>query len=232
MFPVLSSHQDDKEAVKRILRRSIISSSFIHFPLMIGLAVIAKPLVILLMTEKWLPAVPFVQIFCLSHLLDPLCSSNAQAIISMGYSGTYLKLNLIRKALGIIVLITTAFWGVYAIAIGQALDGIIASIVNSYPNKKLLSYRYLEQIRDVLPSFLLSLCMGAIVYFAKFLTLPAILLIIIQVITGGILYLGLAWLFRLKSYEYLKSSAKEFWAGTSRNNSTKKIQNDSEKDSA
>jgi teichuronic acid exporter len=156
MLPVLSSQQDNRPRVKDMMRRAIVTSSFIIFPMMVGLAVTAEPLVKILLTDKWLPCVPFLQIFCASYALWPIHTANLQAINALGRSDIFLKLEIIKKMVGLSILGVTVFYGVYAIALGQVLGGIISTFINAYPNKKLLNYSYIEQWKDIMPSLLLS----------------------------------------------------------------------------
>lgn len=208
MLPTLSLEQDNKKRVKELVRRSIVTSSFLLFPLMIGLAVIAEPLIKILLTEKWLSCVPFMQIFCLTYALWPIHTANLQAINALGRSDIYLKLEIIKKIVGTTILIISMFYGVYAIAIGGLLSGVISSFINSYPNLKLLDYSYKEQIKDIIPSLLLSIIMGGIVYSILFFNMSPYLTLIIQVLVGAIVYISLAKLFKLECYEYLINTVK------------------------
>lgn len=209
MLPALSSEQSNRQRVKEMVRRSIVTSSFIVFPLMIGLAVVGEPLVKILLTDKWLPCVPFLQVFCFSYALWPIHTANLQAINALGRSDIFLKLEIIKKIMGIIILVATMFYGIYAIAIGSLVSGIISTFINAHPNLKLLNYSYKEQIKDILPSVVLSIIMGLIVYIILFLNLSPYLTLIIQIFTGTIVYIGLAKLFKLECYEYLFSTIKD-----------------------
>ena len=209
MFPVLSSFQDDKQKMKDIVQRSIVSSSFIIFPMMVGMAVIAEPLVKILFTEKWLPAVPFVQIFCASYALWPIHTVNLYAINALGRSDIFLKLEIIKSIIGLIVLVISFQFGIYMMAFGVVVSGIISTFINSYPNMKLLNYRFREQLEDIIPSLLLALTMGIVVYPIQWFGMSAILTIIIQVITGTILYVILAKSFKLECFMFLVVTMKE-----------------------
>ncbi|MDD2494669.1 MAG: lipopolysaccharide biosynthesis protein [Tissierellia bacterium] len=211
MLPVLSSQQDNRPRVKDMMRRGIVTSSFVIFPMMVGLAVTAEPLITILLTEKWLPCVPFLQIFCVFYSLMPIHTANLQAINALGRSDIYLKLEIIKIIIGLSILLVTLFYGVYAIALGQALSGIVFSFVNAYPNKKLLDYSYKEQWRDIYPSFLLSLVMGAVVYSLRLLGLSVILTLTIQICAGVILYLGLAWILKLESFNYILFTLRDIF---------------------
>ena len=210
MLPALAAQQDYSERVKSMVRRSIVSSSFIVFPMMIGLAVVAEPLVLLLLTDKWLPSVPFLQIFCITYALWPIHTANLQAINAMGRSDIFLKLEIIKKIFGFGILMVSIPFGVYYIAIGEIVVGIISSIINTYPNKKLLNYGYGEQIKDILPSLLLSLVMGLIVYLVSFLKIPLLFSMMIQIIVGVIVYVGLAFIFKLECFTYLLQTTFSF----------------------
>lgn len=211
MFPVLSTQQDNKAKVKSMMRRSIVTSSFVIFPLMVGLGVVAEPLVRLLMTDKWMPAVPYIRVFCVSYALVPIHSANLQAIKGLGYSGTYLRLNVIRRVIGILLLVTTALHSAFAVAIGQALNGFISFFIYAYPNKKIVDYSYKEQIHDVVPSLLMSLFMGVAIFSLKLIGLASLQTMLIQVLCGIALYIGLAWVFKIEAFTYLLATVKEFF---------------------
>lgn len=209
MLPTLSSYQDNKNKAKEIMRRAIKSSSFLLFPMMIGMAVVAEPLVTIVLKEKWLPAVPFLQIFCFSYALMPIHTANLQAINAMGRSDIFLKLEITKKIVGLIILFISIPFGVFYMAIGSALSSVISTFINAYPNKKLLNYSYLEQWKDLIPSLLISLVMGGIVYLYNFLNLESWLILLLQAITGVIVYIGLAKLFKIESYDYLLKTLKQ-----------------------
>ena len=168
MLPALSDEQDNKKRVKEMVRRAIVTSSFLVFPMMVGLAVVAEPMIKIVLTDKWLPAAPFLQIFCASYALIPIHTANLQAINALGRSDVFLKLEIIKKVIGILILAISINFGIYAMAWGMVLSGAISSFINAYPNKKLLNYSYLEQWKDIIPSLLISLLMGLTVYVLNF----------------------------------------------------------------
>lgn len=203
LFPALSAEQENKQRVKEIMRRAVVTSSFIIFPLMIGLFTVAEPLVKVLLTDKWLPSVPFLRIFCLSYALWPIHTANLQAINAIGRSDIFLKLEILKKILGIIVLVISVRFGVIAIALGVLLIGIISSFINGYPNKKLLNYGYIEQMKDIIPSITLSVIMGLTIYPIIKLEIGDIYKIIIQVLLGLITYILLSYIFKLECFIYI-----------------------------
>ena len=209
MLPALSAHQDNRKRVKDMMRRAIVTSSFLVFPMMVGMAVVAEPLVKIVLTEKWLPAVPFLQIFCISFTLWPIHTANLQAISAMGRSDIFLKLEVIKKIMGLIILGISLPFGVYAIAFGGIFSGLIGTFINAYPNKELLNYSYKEQWLDIMPSLMISLVMGSIVYSLNFLSIPAWQILILQIVSGSIIYILLAKIFKIESFTYLVGTMKQ-----------------------
>lgn len=210
MLPAYSKQQDNKRRVKDMVRRSIVTSSFITFPLMVGLAIVAEPVIELLLTDKWLPSVPFLQIYCAAYAMHPIHTANLQAINALGRSDIYLKLELIKKGLGLALLGAATFFGVYAIAIGAVISGVVSTMINAYPNKKLLNYHYKEQMKDIVPSLILSLVMGAAVYVFHFIDVNTGVKFMLQIIVGILVYLGLAYLFKFECFQYLVENLKLF----------------------
>ena len=210
MLPAYAKNQDNTVVVKQIMRRALVTSSFLVFPAMAGLAAVAEPLIRLLLTEKWLIAVPFLQIFCATYALWPIHTANLQAINALGRSDIFLKLEVVKKALGVSVLAVTIPIGIYAIALGTVVTGIFGTIINAYPNKLLLDYSFTEQWRDLMPALTLSLIMCGATYSVLFLDLSVWVTLILQITVGVTVYAGLAWLLRLESLTYVMNTVKEY----------------------
>lgn len=209
MLPTLSAYQDNKKRVKEMMRRAIVTSSFLIFPMMIGMAVVAEPMVKIILTDKWLSAVPFIRMFCISYSLWPIHTANLQAINAMGRSDIFLKLEIIKKILGLILLVISIPFGIYALAFSSVISGFASTFINAYPNMKLLDYSYKEQIKDIMPSLIISIVMGVVVYSINYLNVPDLLILIIQIITGIIVYFGIAKTIKLGAFDYLVSTVKE-----------------------
>lgn len=210
MLPAFSASQEDKERMKAMVRRSIVTSAFVIFPMMAGLIAVAKPLISIILTEKWLPCVPFLQIMCVAYAMWPIHIANLQAINALGRSDIFLKLEIIKKALGLAVLAVSIPFGIYAMVWLKASTDFVGTIINAYPNKKLLNYSFLEQWRDVFPSLVLSVVMGAIVYSLQFFIHNNWILLIAQIGVGVLIYGGLAWIFKIESFRYLVGVVKGF----------------------
>ena len=209
LLPVLSAEQDHKEQVRNMTRRAIRISTYVMMPMMMGLAVCAEPLIRLLLTDKWLPCVPYLRIFCFSYAFYPLHTANLNAIKAMGRSDLFLKLEIIKKVFGVIILLVTLQYGVYVMALSLLFTSVMSQLINSWPNAKLLDYAYGHQLMDMLPAILLSLVMGAAVYpiqlfgWSDWVTLP------VQVIAGAAVYILGSVIFRLDSFSYLLGIMKK-----------------------
>lgn len=208
MFPAVSSIQDHRKRVKDMVRRSIVTSTFFIFPMMMGLGVMAKPLIQVMITDKWLPAVPFLQFCCFTYAFWPIHTANLQAISALGRSDIFLKLEVIKKVIGVSVLILTIPHGLMVMMYARCVTTVISSFLNAYPNKKLLNYSYFEQLRDMMPSVILSVIMGVFVWGVSFIHMNIAVQIIIQFIVGVVVYLGLAKLFNLECLSYVINIVK------------------------
>lgn len=208
LFPAISQNQENLEVVKNMTRRAIKTSSYIMWPLMFGLAVISKPLVSWMLTDKWLPCVPYLQIACFNYAFWPIHTANLEALKAIGRSDLFLKLEIIKKIIGLVLLIGSMNYGVMAIALSMIISTILSSFINAYPNSKILKYSYIDQIKDMIPSILLSLFMAIIIYSISFVINNSLLLIIVQVIIGGIIYVFLSRVFRLESFMYIINMMK------------------------
>lgn len=210
LFPSLSKEQNSTENVKRMTRRAIMTSTYLMMPIMFGLAACATPIVRLFLTEKWLPCVPFMYLFCFTYGFLPLHTANINAIKALGRSDIFLKLEIIKKTIGLALILITMWISPFAMALGAVASSLINQIVNSWPNRKLLGYSYPEQLRDLLPSLLLSAAMAAVVFCVQLLGLPDWLTLLIQIPLGAGIYIGASKLLHLQSFDYVLSTAKEF----------------------
>ena len=209
LLPVLSSEQDDPARVREMTRRAIRVSTYVTTPLMAGLAVCAEPLIRFLLTDKWLPCVPYMQIFCLYFAFWPLHTANLNAIKAMGRSDIFLIQEIVKKVLETAILLITMRYGVMAITLGLLISGLLSVAVNAWPNRKLLDYSILQQLRDIQPAVLLSLIMALILYPVTKLGLHDLVKLLIMVPAGVLVYLGGSKLFRLDSFDYMLDIVKK-----------------------
>ena len=210
LLPTMASEQDHRERVRDMTRRAIKTSIFIMAPMMMVLAFSSTNVVTLVLTEKWLPCVPFLCIFCINYMFWPVHTANLNAINALGRSDIFLKLEIIKKVVGLSVLFFTMQYGVMTMAYGMLLTDVLSQIINSWPNRKLLGYGYLHQLRDLLPSIVLAVVSGGAAYGIGMMQLPIHLALVItlQVIVGAVTYLVLSYLFRIDSLLYLFQAIK------------------------
>jgi len=211
LLPTMSKEQDNREQIKNMTRKSIKISVFIIAPIMIWLAVTAVNIVEILLTDKWITCVPFLQIFCIIYIFYPINTANLNAIKAVGRSDLFLKLEIIKKVIGIILLLITMKISVMAMAYSLLLGSLLNQIVNSYPNKKLLNYSYLNQLKDIMPSILLAIAMGIIVYIFNFLNVHIVLKLIIQVLVGIVVYIVGAKIIKIDSFGYILDYIKQMF---------------------
>ena len=210
LLPTMSKVQDDKDAVKAMTRRAIKTSSFIIWPCMVGLGVCAEPLIRLLLTESWMQSVPFLRIFCFTMAFYPVHTANLNAIKAMGRSDLFLRLEIIKKVYGIIAIAISMWFGVFWMAASLLVTTVISSFVNASPNKKLMGYSYLEQLKDMLPAILLAAAMGTVVYCVQFLGLSDILTLLVQLPVGIAIYVFGSYILKFDSFTYVLGVLKSF----------------------
>ncbi len=203
LFPAISAAQGDPDAVKAMARRAMKTSSYVLTPMLVGLAAVAEPLIVLLLTEKWLPSVPFLQIICISCALLPLQTANVQAINAVGRSDITLKLSIIKKSFGLVMIVVFTRISVKAMALAGVATGVFSLLVNVFPNRKLIDYGLKEQLRDVVPNWLLSLAMLVLVRLVHLLGLSVIPELIVMVLVGVVSYVAMSVIFRVESFTYI-----------------------------
>lgn len=163
-YPALSSIQDDNTALKAFYRRIIQVVTYIVFPCMIALIVLAKPLFSLMLKEDWLPAVPYLKLLCIAGLLYPLHAINLNILKVKGRSDLFLYLEIVKKLMIVVIISVSIQFGIFGILMGQIVSSVLAYIPNSYFSIKLIDYSIAEQLRDFIPTLLLAVTMGVVMY--------------------------------------------------------------------
>ncbi len=196
-FPVLAQMQDRRDALREAMRKMIRVSTFCVFPLMTGCACCADSVVYLLFGEQWLPAAAYVRIACFTFALWPFHTINLQAIKALGRSDLFLVLEIIKKVVGLTTLFASVRYGVWwMMAITAFVCGPLGVIINAWPNRKLLNYSVVMQLKDVLASVLLCGFMASAIVPILYLPLPAWAVLLIQVPLGVLVFAGGAVLFK------------------------------------
>ncbi len=200
-FPVFSAIHKDIDRVVRGLRKGLRILAFLNFPLMIGLAVVAHPLILVLLTKKWLPCVPYLQILCISGLILPITMSNLSVLLALGRSDLSLGLEIVKNVLVVISISVVWRWGIIALISGQVIITMICYCLSAFYTKKLLNYTIKEQISDLVPYLFCALVMGGIVYLMSYLSTEQFLFLLVgQIAVGASVYVLLCRLFRLKAF--------------------------------
>ena len=203
-FPALSKVQDDPEKLKRGFRKVNKTSMLISFAMMFGMMAVAEPMVKVLIGDKWLPCVPFLQIICLQMVLYPLHSQNLNLLEIRGRSDLFLKIQIIKKGISVVPIILGIFISIYWMLVGSVFTGLIGLYVNSYYSGSLLDYDLREQLKVIAPSFAITLSMAIFVYMLSFLPLAPLAVLIIQLLAGFSVLILLCETFRLSEYLELK----------------------------
>lgn len=209
LFPVLSEYSDNIVELKKMTRRSMRMSSFIIFPLMFGLAVISRPLTLILLTSKWLPSVPFMQALAIAFTFSTISNANMQALKASGRSDVLLELEIVKKPVYLIFILSSIKISVLAVAISMVLNNFIEMLIDIFPNNWVIKYTYVEQFKDIIPPFLLSIIMCGCIYPIRYLSLPPLFEIILDIVIGIVVYLCGAYLVKLPPFFYLKEYLKK-----------------------
>ncbi len=203
LFPAMSQLQDDVDKLRDVLKKSVTVGCFVVFPLMAGLAAVAEPLISVLLTDKWLPAVPFVWFFCIAYSMQTLQSANLQAIRAVGKSDITLIQDIVKRVFDIVLLIIAIPFGVYAIALAAVIGSVFSTIVNALPCKKMFGYGFFHQIKDIIPSLVIAVLMGVVVWSISLLGIPILPQLFIQIIVGIVVYVVLARIAKIESLNYI-----------------------------
>lgn len=214
LFPAISKQQDSPERVKSMVRRSIRTSTYVLTPLLFGMAALAEPMIKFMLTEKWLPCVPYLRISCIYYALQPVQTANLQAIRAVGRSDIILKLDIIKRGLGVVFLILLMNQGPIGVALAPVGMSLIAMMVNILPNMKLIGYSYKEQFSDLLPNLGLSLTMALVVYGFNYISKNVLgnglVAIVVGVFIGVVYYILLSILIKNESFLYMLNMLKDY----------------------
>ncbi len=196
-FPVLSQIQDDDQRLAGSYRRMLRFTVFIVFPIMIGMAVLAHPLVIALVTDKWAQCVPYLQIICFSSMWYPVHAINLNLLQVKGRSDLFLRLEIIKKALITVVVFVCVPFGIIGICCGSVFTSLACLAINTYYTGKLINVGFVRQMMDMTPTLLASLAMGAVVYFAVMPFGSDVVKLAVGIPLGMVIYLAIAKVFKM-----------------------------------
>lgn len=212
MFSAMAKAQTDKTQIKNILKREISIGTFFIAPIMVGFAAVADKFVLLLLTDKWLPSVIYMQVICFANLFLSFTSSSLVAIKSLGRSDIYMKLEIVRRLVMLVILLGAIFLfdSVFAIAASYVISSLLDSFIVAIPLNKLLNYGFVKQMSDNWKTIAASLIMGIVVYVIGLLKVNLVALLFIQIIFGIISYALLCVILKIDSFNYIFKLIKNF----------------------
>lgn len=208
MFSAFSKNQNNKLALHEQMKKTITINSYFVFPILAILGAAAEPIVKILLTEKWLPLVPYLQICCITFALHPLASTQMQAIAAVGRSDVRLKIEILKKAIGILLLLFAINYGPLWIAISAAIAGVIGVIIGAIAGRITVGYPLKNLFTDIGPTFLITLFMTAAMMAVGQYPFNCYILLLIQTIVGCVIYLVLSKCFSLYGFEYMVNMIK------------------------
>lgn len=200
-YPILSSIQNDNKRLANTYRKYIQLTSFLIFPLMIGLAALSEPIIRLLLTEKWIGIVPLLQILCIAWMYDHISAINLNLLFVKGHSDKALKLEFIKKTIATIILFISIPFGLEGMCWGRVLYSLIATYLNAHYTKSLIGLGFAQQMKDIFPSMILSFAMGGIVLGITIFIKSSTLQLVIGICTGIIFYTLIAWRCKMNSFK-------------------------------
>ena len=203
LFAIYAKEQDNRQTVKHIVRTAVSRGTFFIFPMMIGLAMVAKPLICLMLTEKWLGSVPYLQIACFAYATWVIQIVNQEAIIALGYSKQYVVISIVRSLIGLVLLFIAVRINVLAISISVVLSNIISTLIVCGFNRATLGYRFRELFLDIAPAILVAACIAGGVWLTSLIALPLLAALALQVAVGVVVFILVALITKNESF---------FWA--------------------
>lgn len=203
MFPVLSNFQNENEKQLMVMRRWLSLLAYCSFPLLVILSCVGEPLFLLVFTEKWLPAVPFLRVCCFTYAVWVFEVPIRETLKSKGYAGACLKMQIIKTIIAIVAIVLVMKNGIMAIAYSGIFCGVININISMYYGKKLLGYKYRMVCKDVYQTLILCLIIAFLIYIFSFLKLPLIIALAIQLIAGIVVYIVVSYITKNENFFYV-----------------------------
>ena len=204
-YPVLCKIQDDDERLASAYRRFLRVSAFLVFPLLLGLSAVAEPLILLLLKEQWLFAATLLQIICFSMMWYPVHAINLNLLQVKGRSDLFLRLEVIKKIVGVVILCATLPFGLVVMCVGQIVSSIFSLVINTHYTGKLIQVGFLRQMKDLFPMLITSLLMWGVVIGVQLLFDAAMWKLLAGILSGILFYLGASWLFRFPELKEVRN---------------------------
>ena len=220
-YPALAILQNDNDRLKKGYRKLIKGTMFISLVCMIGMALVAEPLVVTLIGNKWLPSVPYLQLLCIIGTLWPLHAFNLDVVLIKGRSDLFLRIYLINRALIIPIVVIGIFFGIKIMLMAMFLHSCICYLINSYYSGKMIDYPLVEQLVDILPSFFVAVAMATGVFImGLFASFSPLIELALRVIVGAVIVIGVSVTVRLEAFVIVKNAIRESFIKRDRLNCT------------
>jgi len=208
LFPALSNCNDNNALMCKATKKVLKVSTFLIFPIVVGIAAVGKDFISLLLTDIWLPSLPFLQIGCVAFIFRPVQIINSCVISASGNGKLLLKTDIINKAIGVGLLIFSIPFGIKGIAISYSLTNIISTCINIHYNKSIINYNIISQIKDISKSLFSAIIMGVVVIlFSRFLnsiiSIKISIKLFFEILVGIVVYISLSFFLRNESFGYL-----------------------------
>jgi len=203
-FPVLSEIQNDTKRLADSYRRLLKMTAFIIFPFMTLLAALSEPLIKVLLTDKWSPSVPLMQILCFGFMFFPIHAINLNLLQVKGRSDLFLRLEILKKLMITIVLFVSFNFGVLAICLGIVLTSLVSLIINTYYTGKFIHVGFVKQMMDIVPIFIIAVIAGIFAYLPSFFIVNSFFQLFLGGLAGIILFIGVASIFKINELKEIK----------------------------
>lgn len=209
-FPVLSSIQDDNTRLQSSYRRLIRVSGYVIFPMLIGVAVLAKPFVLLFLTEKWSASIPYLQVICFAAMWYPIHALNLNLLQIKGRSDLFLTLEIIKKVVSLVVIIISVPFGVFYMCVGSVASSFLCLIINTYYTGKLIDVGFITQMKDLLPSLSYSLFMGFTVWLVSASLSSSLWQLLVGIPVGILCYVFISYILKSSELSYVNDLVKDY----------------------
>ena len=189
VLPVMANVQEEPGRVKEFMKKGLVLNAFLIIPMMMGLAAVSEPLVTVLLTDRWLSVVPYMQLLCILYMMYPIHTMNIQCMKAMGRSDLFLKLEIVKKLIETLILAFTIPHGLGVMIAGQIISSLAGIPLNIYPVGRLIGYGFREQMRDISPTFFAGLLMaGAVRLIGAFVLLAPLPMLVLQISAGVLVF--------------------------------------------
>lgn len=212
LLPTLSSRQNNNEEMKTVLRKVMSLTLYVIFPLMFGLMGTANILIPVLLSDKWIPAIPLMYFCCLYYAINPIRAIGYSAFYAKGLSKHSAEVEMVRSILMIVSVIIVAVvfkFSIYWLLTANLFVSLFVALTTHFKVRSVLDYKFSELLRDLIPSLLMSIVMAICTYMIGMLPMNHILVLLLQIIIGALIYIFLSYITKNANFQLVKAFAIE-----------------------